>query len=154
MLAYYPPTVNFRSLEKLAPGLGRLQDVREIQRQKDVERKKMLGKGPPKKGECASVPSFSVDRDTDRNEVVSKRSRDDADPLFDLSYSVMNRRGPTCGYEGKEKVIVALSTADELAYLFNRITDWTLTISWFAIDLSHTIICTFRILTRTLHLHP
>ncbi|KAJ1019404.1 hypothetical protein NDA16_004521 [Ustilago loliicola] len=51
MLTYYPPTVNFRSIEKLAPGLGRLQDVREIQREKDVERKKMLGKGPPKKGE-------------------------------------------------------------------------------------------------------
>ncbi|SYW80077.1 related to RSM27 - mitochondrial ribosomal protein, small subunit [Ustilago bromivora] len=49
MLAYYPPTVNFRSIEKLAPGLGRLQDVRETQRLKDVERKKMLGKGPPKK---------------------------------------------------------------------------------------------------------
>ncbi|TKY89387.1 hypothetical protein EX895_001918 [Sporisorium graminicola] len=51
MLAYYPPTVNFRSLEKIAPGLGRLQDIREIQREKDVERKKMLGKGPPKKGQ-------------------------------------------------------------------------------------------------------
>lgn len=50
MLTYYPPTVNFRSIEKLAPGIGRLQDVREIQREKDVERKKMLGKGPPKKG--------------------------------------------------------------------------------------------------------
>ncbi|SPO22269.1 related to RSM27 - mitochondrial ribosomal protein, small subunit [Ustilago trichophora] len=51
MLTYYPPTVNFRSIEKLAPALGRLQDIREIQREKDVERKKMLGKGPPKKGE-------------------------------------------------------------------------------------------------------
>lgn len=50
MLAYYPPTVNFRAIEKLMPSLGRLQDVREIQREKDVERKKMLGKGPPKKG--------------------------------------------------------------------------------------------------------
>lgn len=53
MLGYYPPTVNFRAIEKLAPGLGRLQDVREIQREKDVERKKMLGKGPPKKGKLA-----------------------------------------------------------------------------------------------------
>ncbi|KAN0060982.1 mitochondral 37S ribosomal protein S27 [Thecaphora frezii] len=51
MLAYYPPTLNFRALEKLVPGLGRLQDPRELQRLKDVERKKMLGKGPPKKGE-------------------------------------------------------------------------------------------------------
>lgn len=51
MLTYYPPTVNFRSIEKIAPSLGRLQDIREIQREKDVERKKMLGKGPPKKGE-------------------------------------------------------------------------------------------------------
>lgn len=50
MLAYYPPTVNFRAIQKLVSGLGRLQDVRETQRLKDVERKKMLGKGPPRKG--------------------------------------------------------------------------------------------------------
>ena len=50
MLSYYPPTVNFRAIEKFAPSLGRLKDARELQREKDVERKKMLGKGPPKKG--------------------------------------------------------------------------------------------------------
>ncbi|EPQ28368.1 uncharacterized protein PFL1_04195 [Pseudozyma flocculosa PF-1] len=51
MLTYYPPTVNYRTLELLVPGLGRLQDPKELQRLEDVERKKMLGKGPPKKGE-------------------------------------------------------------------------------------------------------
>lgn len=60
MLAYYPPTVNFRSLEKIAPGLGRLQDIREIQREKDVERKKMLGKGPPKKGKFRRICRHSM----------------------------------------------------------------------------------------------
>ncbi|PWN93969.1 hypothetical protein FA10DRAFT_283581 [Acaromyces ingoldii] len=60
MLQYYPPSLNLRSVLRIAPNALRPEDVdpvtrlidpREVQRLKDVERKKMLGKGPPKKGE-------------------------------------------------------------------------------------------------------
>ncbi|PWN54091.1 hypothetical protein IE53DRAFT_372677 [Violaceomyces palustris] len=51
MLTYYPPTIDLASLTKTVPAVGKLVHFREVQRLKDVERKKMLGKGPPKKGE-------------------------------------------------------------------------------------------------------
>lgn len=90
MLAYYPPTVNLRAIEKLAPGLGRLKDVREIQREKDVERKKMLGKGPPKKGKSAP-----------RSHRINGNRTDLA-----ISSCVrrVDRRGTTCGNEGQAQV--------------------------------------------------
>lgn len=96
MLTYYPPTVNFRSIEKLAPGLGRLQDVRETQRLKDVERKKMLGKGPPKKGK------FHHDWRRMRRESDERIADDFA--FDDGDHDDMDRRGSTCGYEGQEEV--------------------------------------------------
>lgn len=90
MLAYYPPTVNLRAIEKLAPGLGRLKDVREIQREKDVERKKMLGKGPPKKGKSAP-----------RSHRINGNRTDLA-----ISSCVrgVDRRGTTCGNERQAQV--------------------------------------------------
>ncbi|PKI83212.1 mitochondral 37S ribosomal protein S27 [Malassezia vespertilionis] len=51
MLKYYPPQVNLRSIREAVPAMGRLTFPEEKQRLADVERKKMLGKGPPKKGE-------------------------------------------------------------------------------------------------------
>lgn len=55
MTQYYPAQVSFRELRRVVPELGLLVDPRETQRLKDVERKKMLGKGPPKKGECRAL---------------------------------------------------------------------------------------------------
>lgn len=52
MLRYYPANVNLRSLRALNPDIGRLMFPEEAQRLKDVERKRKLGKGPPKKGAC------------------------------------------------------------------------------------------------------
>lgn len=56
MLEYYPPSLRLGSLGLFEhPEEGeeafRLRDAKEVQRLKDVERKKKLGKGPPKKGE-------------------------------------------------------------------------------------------------------
>lgn len=51
MLRYYPAQLNYKSFNALEPSLPKLLDPRETQRLKDVERKKVLGKGPPKKGE-------------------------------------------------------------------------------------------------------
>ncbi|UZJ53396.1 hypothetical protein CBS101457_002716 [Exobasidium rhododendri] len=62
MLKYYTPTVNLRSfaasfpeLNRLDPETGRIKsgliDPAEVQRLKDVEKKKAIGKGPPKKGQ-------------------------------------------------------------------------------------------------------
>ncbi|KAI3625841.1 hypothetical protein CBS9595_001202 [Malassezia furfur] len=51
MLRYYPPQLNLRTVRDAVPGIGRLMFPEEKQRFADVERKKMLGKGPPKKGE-------------------------------------------------------------------------------------------------------
>ena len=51
MLRYYPPHVNLRSIRAAVPSVGQLMFPEEAQRVMDVERKKMLGKGPPKKGE-------------------------------------------------------------------------------------------------------
>lgn len=117
MLSYYPSTVNFKSIQKLAPGLGRLQDARETQRLKDVERKKMLGKGPPKKGKYAP-PSRSLLHPhrafgrlctVNRAQVVAVWDR-----IGSLTFCfVLNpfaryihdiRRGTTRGDEGQEKV--------------------------------------------------
>ena len=50
MLQYYPPQVNLRSIRAAVPEMPRLMLPEEVQRFKDVDRKKMLGKGPPKKG--------------------------------------------------------------------------------------------------------
>jgi small subunit ribosomal protein S33 len=56
MLRYYPANLNLSSLSSVVPGLlapgEKLLDPREAQRLEDVERRKGLGKGPPKKGEC------------------------------------------------------------------------------------------------------
>lgn len=60
MLNYYPKTVNFRALLNINAEVGRLTDMREVQRLKDVERKKMLGKGPPKKGKSSSISLASA----------------------------------------------------------------------------------------------
>ncbi len=102
MLAYYPPTVNLRAIEKLAPGLGRLQDVREIQREKDVERKKMLGKGPPKKGKSAP-----------HNDGIAENRTDLA-----ISACVwrVDRRGTTCGHEGQAQVDTFAFTTTQLYF--------------------------------------
>lgn len=51
MLRYYPQQLSFKNINALNSGLPKLIDPRETQRLKDVERKKALGKGPPKKGE-------------------------------------------------------------------------------------------------------
>lgn len=62
MLKYYPPTLNLRSFAASFPDLrifdpetgkskSGLLDPVEVQRLKDVEKKKAIGKGPPKKGE-------------------------------------------------------------------------------------------------------
>ncbi|PWN36955.1 uncharacterized protein FA14DRAFT_159225 [Meira miltonrushii] len=68
MLAYYPPTVSFKPLNKALYGPGGphegetwqapdgttrtgLIDLKELQRLHDVEHKKAIGKGPPKKGQ-------------------------------------------------------------------------------------------------------
>lgn len=50
MLKYYPPQLNLKSIREAVPAMGRMTFPEEIQRLADVERKKMLGKGPPKKG--------------------------------------------------------------------------------------------------------
>ena len=67
MLAYYPPTVSLKPLNKALYGPGGphhgetwqapdgttrtgLIDLKELQRLKDIEHKKSVGKGPPKKG--------------------------------------------------------------------------------------------------------
>jgi small subunit ribosomal protein S33 len=56
MLEYYPPTLKLKGLgeriwgqEGVERGLI-LMDPRERQRLEDVERRKKMGKGPPKKG--------------------------------------------------------------------------------------------------------
>lgn len=66
MLKYYPPVLNLRSFQNMFPELKEvivdpetgkktvkslLVDPREDQRLLDVEKKKAIGKGPPKKGE-------------------------------------------------------------------------------------------------------
>ncbi|WFD42178.1 mitochondral 37S ribosomal protein S27 [Malassezia psittaci] len=51
MLRYYPPQLNLKTLREAVPAIGPLMLPEEKQRLQDVERKKMLGKGPPKKGE-------------------------------------------------------------------------------------------------------
>lgn len=50
MLQYYPPQLNLKTIRQAVPSIGRLTFPEELQRLADVERKKMLGKGPPKKG--------------------------------------------------------------------------------------------------------
>lgn len=50
MLRYYPPQLNLKTLRDAVPAIGRLTFPEEMQRLADVDRKKMLGKGPPKKG--------------------------------------------------------------------------------------------------------
>ncbi|PWN20795.1 hypothetical protein BCV69DRAFT_283012 [Microstroma glucosiphilum] len=57
MLEYYPPTLKLKGLgeriwgqEGVERGLL-LMDPRERQRLEDVERRKKMGKGPPKKGQ-------------------------------------------------------------------------------------------------------
>jgi small subunit ribosomal protein S33 len=62
MLRYYPPTLNlrtfkaqFKELQMIDPETGKVKSTLtspdEAQRLIDVERKKAIGKGPPKKGE-------------------------------------------------------------------------------------------------------
>ncbi|WFD29738.1 mitochondral 37S ribosomal protein S27 [Malassezia sp. CBS 17886] len=51
MLQYYPPVLNLKSVTAAVPSIGPLVAPAEKQRLADVARKKMLGKGPPKKGE-------------------------------------------------------------------------------------------------------
>lgn len=67
MLTYYPPSASLKPLSNALFGPGGpfhgetwtapdgtqrtgLIDLRELQRLKDVEHKKSIGKGPPKKG--------------------------------------------------------------------------------------------------------
>lgn len=50
MLNYYPPQVKLSSIVHQLPSMPRLMAPDEVQRFIDVKRKKMLGKGPPKKG--------------------------------------------------------------------------------------------------------
>lgn len=52
MLRYYPPYLKLRSVQSAVPEIGHLIAPRELQRFADVERKRIMGKGPPKKGEC------------------------------------------------------------------------------------------------------
>lgn len=113
MLTYYPPTVNFKSIEKLAPSLGRLQDVREIQRQKDVERKKMLGKGPPKKGKFRLGDQHLLPHLC----CFSRLQRTLAHTMYGLLIRMIcpcfvrivdHRRGSSCGHEGQEEVSLQL----------------------------------------------
>ncbi|WFD35714.1 mitochondral 37S ribosomal protein S27 [Malassezia cuniculi] len=51
MLRYYPPFLKLRSLRTAVPEIGHLLEPSEVQRFADVERKRIMGKGPPKKGE-------------------------------------------------------------------------------------------------------
>lgn len=51
MLKYYPPQIKLSTIHAAVPGMPELMLCEEVQRLKDVERKRMLGKGPPKKGE-------------------------------------------------------------------------------------------------------
>jgi small subunit ribosomal protein S33 len=66
MLKYYPPVLNLRSFARNFPELatyneetGKMKTILttayEIQRLEDVERKKSIGRGPPKKGEYVQV---------------------------------------------------------------------------------------------------
>lgn len=50
MLKYYPPQVKLSSIRAVIPEMPSLMLPEEFQRLKDVDRKRMLGKGPPKKG--------------------------------------------------------------------------------------------------------
>jgi len=52
MLKYYPPQIKLSTIRAAVPGMPELMLCEEVQRLKDVERKRMLGKGPPKKGMC------------------------------------------------------------------------------------------------------
>lgn len=120
MLRYYPPTLNLRSIvnrfesfKYLDPETGKekshLMHPREAQRLADVERKKKIGKGPPKKGECFLCGGRSSSADT---------------ALLSLS----RRRKTGCheeqGWEAQVArwpfhVLLLLSTASGLANLFH-----------------------------------
>ncbi|PWN25064.1 hypothetical protein BDZ90DRAFT_76289 [Jaminaea rosea] len=70
MLNYYPPSLRLRSLGLFENPGGEgerffLQDAKEVQRLKDVERKKRLGKGPPKKGELRRAVRKAAGTDHD-----------------------------------------------------------------------------------------
>ena len=88
MLAYYPPTVSLKPLNKALYGPGGphhgetwqapdgttrsgLIDLKELQRLKDIEHKKSVGKGPPKKGK-RQLPFvlISLNRITDYHPVL------------------------------------------------------------------------------------
>jgi small subunit ribosomal protein S33 len=75
MLGYYKPQLQLKSIMNALPANQRgfeyqkglsgeeadrivLMDPVEVQRLKDVERKKLLGKGPPKKGEGEPLQIF------------------------------------------------------------------------------------------------
>jgi small subunit ribosomal protein S33 len=88
MLKYYPPILNLRSFAPMFPELATyneetgkmktvLQDSKEVQRLLDVERRKAMGKGPPKKGECRQykvrgsitlMPHVSIRRGKESND--------------------------------------------------------------------------------------
>lgn len=51
MLRYYPPILKLRSLRAVVPEIGHLMAPEERQRFADVARKRLMGKGAPKKGE-------------------------------------------------------------------------------------------------------
>lgn len=50
MLKYYPPQFKLSTIFAGEPAFGKLVHPRETQRWADVERKRAIGKGPPKKG--------------------------------------------------------------------------------------------------------
>ena len=47
----YPPILKLRGLRAVVPGIGHLMAPEERQRFADVARKRLMGKGAPKKGE-------------------------------------------------------------------------------------------------------
>lgn len=50
MLSYYPPQLHLSSLSIGGENFAKLIHPKESQRWKDVARKRLIGKGPPKKG--------------------------------------------------------------------------------------------------------
>lgn len=102
MLNYYPPTLSIKTVNSFltAPGLRMHNETwkapdgtvrkglilpKELQRLKDVERKRAIGKGPPKKGESMMEVGLKV---TAR-----------------LMNSILHYRpGTTCDDEGQEEV--------------------------------------------------
>lgn len=84
MLNYYPPTISLKSVSRALYGPGGphegetwqapdgttrsgLIDLKELQRLQDVEHKKAIGKGPPKKGKkmMTSIALFFLFWNTD-----------------------------------------------------------------------------------------